>query len=233
MSTLKDYAHSLLNLFYPHLCRACGHELYQLDQYVCWRCQRDLPYTAFEQFAENPVRKLFTGRLPIEQGSSLLFFSKLSITQALVHQFKYKDEQDLGLWMGRLMGSRLKEQPHYAGIDCLVPLPLNVRKLRQRGFNQAEVLARGMSESMQLPVAPVAVLRTQYTSTQTRKSRLQRWLNVEHVFGIAKDSGLEGKHVLLVDDVITTGATMDACGHALLKIPGLKLSVCSLAYASR
>jgi ComF family protein len=118
-------------------------------------------------------------------------------------------------------------------LDIIIPLPLNAKKLAQRGYNQSALLANGIASVLQLPVSTSAVVRTQYTASQTRKGRLQRWLNVEHVFAVANPAELQNKHVLLVDDVITTGATMEAMGRELLKIPGLKLSIASLAFTSR
>lgn len=233
MRWLASYTDSFVRLFYPLLCKACGNEVFRQDNLLCWRCLEELPFTKFEQFAENPVKHIFTGRLRLQEASSLIYFNKDSITQAIVHRIKYQGEKELGVFMGEMMGNLLVQQERYQKIDVIIPLPLNEKKLRQRGFNQAALLANGIANKLEKPVQASAVVRTQYTATQTKKNRIQRWMNVEHVFDISNQQTLENKHVLLVDDVITTGATMEAMGAVLLKIPGLKLSLCSLAYASR
>jgi ComF family protein len=230
---LATYTDSFIRLFYPLLCKGCGNEVFKQDNILCWRCLEELPFTKFEQYAENPVKHIFTGRLRLQEASSLIYFNKDSITQAIVHRIKYQGEKELGVYMGEMMGNLLAQQARYQQIDSIIPLPLNERKLRQRGFNQSALLATGIANKLGKPVQTSAVMRTHYTATQTKKNRIQRWVNVEHVFDISNQHQLENKHVLLVDDVITTGATMEAMGSVLLKIPGLKLSLCSLAYASR
>jgi ComF family protein len=189
--------------------------------------------TGFEKTRDNYTSNLFTGRLYIEKGCSWLFFEKESLTQKLIHQLKYRNNQALGEFLGYTMGKQLAECNWFNDIDVLVPLPLNKRKLNLRGYNQSEVICRGLSDATGLPIEEVAVMRTVYTQTQTRKSRIQRWLNVAEVFDLNESKHLEGKHALLVDDVVTTGATLDACGQVLLKVKGLKLSVLTLAVASR
>ena len=230
---LLQAAENLRRLFYPLLCKACGNEVFQQEQLLCWRCLEELPFTGFERHAENPVKRIFTGRLKLQEAFSLLYFNKDSITQAVAHRFKYKGEKELGIYMGEMMGRKMQSIDRFQQLDYIIPLPLNKKKLRQRGYNQAELLAKGISQILQVPVHTQAVMRTRYTSTQTKKNRIQRWMNVEHVFDVQETQSLEGKHVLLVDDVITTGATMEAMGEVLLRIPGLQLSLCSLAYASR
>ncbi len=233
MPAYTTYTESFLRLFYPHLCKACGNEVFQNTSLLCWRCIENLPLTEFEKHAENPVKHLFTGRLHLQEACSWLYFSRDSITQAIIHRFKYQGQQQLAKYAGELMGRSLSENERYHEVDVIVPLPLNDRKLRQRGYNQAELLAQGIANMLHKPLDNSAVMRTRYTATQTKKNRIQRWINVEHVFDIQQQHQLQGKHVLLVDDVITTGASMEAMGAVLLKIPGLRLSVCSLAYASR
>ena len=228
-SILNDIARFL----YPHSCLGCGYDLFDQRHFLCLRCLKALPYTGFEKSRINYTSGLFTGRLPVEKGASWLFFGKDGLTQKLVHQLKYKGNIALGVYLGFIMGSHLKEVEWFDGIDLMIPLPLNKHKHRIRGYNQSEVLCRGLNDATGIPVEEVAVMRTVYTETQTHKSRLQRWSNVEHVFDLQNSHLLDHKHVLLVDDVITTGATMDACGQVLVNVPGLKLSVLSLAVADR
>lgn len=233
MSWLASYTESFIRFFYPLLCKSCGNEVFTKETMLCWRCLEALPFTKYEQFEENPVKHNFTGRLRLHQATSLLYFNKDSITQAIVHRIKYQGEKDLGVYMGQLMGTALLHYDRYHQVDIIVPLPLNENKERQRGYNQSELLATGIGNVLMKPVVTAAVMRTKNTATQTKKNRIQRWMNVEHVFDIRNTQELENKHVLLVDDVITTGATMEAMGSLLLTVPGLKLSLCSLAYASR
>jgi ComF family protein len=233
MKTLPTYLKDLTRLFYPHNCAGCGYELYDTRHFLCLNCLESLPLTGFEKSPDNYVARMFTGRLPLKQAGSWLFFGKGGICQALIHQLKYRGNTELGEYLGRLMGTNLGREGWFNDIDVLIPLPLNQKKLNIRGYNQSTVLCRGMQASTGIPVEEVAVMRTFYTETQTRKSRLQRWSNVQHVFDLQEAGHLHGKHALLVDDVITTGATMDACGQVLLKVPGLKLSVLSLAVAGK
>lgn len=228
---VTKYLTDLSRLVFPHTCVGCGEELFADKNLLCWKCLAELPKTGFEKHPGNPVSTIFAGRLWLEHAFSWLFFNKGALSQHLIHQLKYKGNLELGRWMGAQMARSLMASPLYDGVDVLVPMPLNERKLKQRGFNQAQVICEGMAAYWQKPIETVAVIRSRYTQTQTRKSRLQRWTNVEHVFDLKDGHLLENKHALLVDDVITTGATMEACGQMLLKIPGLKLSVGSLAVA--
>jgi ComF family protein len=218
-------------LIYPHNCCGCGHHLSSTDQVLCWRCINQLPLTGFEQKSPNPIENIFVGRVPVQHAASLLFFIKESLTQQLLHQLKYRSRQDVGLYLGRRMGKAVLN----AGweMDCIVPLPLNPKRQARRGYNQAEVLAKGIGEVLGKLVENVAVIRTKNTATQTRKNRQERWENVSEVFDLQDGHNLQGKHVLLVDDVVTTGATLEACGQVLLQIPGVRLSIATAAFASK
>ena len=230
---MRGIVQDIIRFFYPHTCLGCGKELYNPRHFLCIHCLKSIPLTGYENIRDNHTANLFAGRLPIEKGCSWLFFEKESITQKLIHQLKYRNNQALGEFLGFAMGSTLAECRWFEGIDVLVPLPLNKRKLNMRGYNQSEVICRGLSDATGLPVEQVAVMRTVFTETQTKKSRIQRWRNVADVFDLLDSSHLEGKHALLVDDVVTTGATLDACGQVLLKVKDLKLSLLTLAVASR
>ena len=220
-------------LFYPNICASCGRDLYNNKNLVCWLCIKELPKTGFECHADNPAAKIFYGRLPFQQAFSWLFFNKGSVTQHLIHQLKYRKNIDLGRYLGEMMAISMISSGLYNDVDVLVPLPLNKKKLLKRGFNQAMVICEGMAAALNIPIETVAVYRKKYTETQTKKSRVQRLANVEEVFDVMDGHLLENRHALLVDDVITTGATMEACGKTLLGISGLKLSLASLAIASK
>ena len=230
---LNQIKHNILHFFYPHNCVGCGYPLFNLEKFLCNHCHADLPLTHYEKVDDNPVAKIFSGRLQIEKATSWLFFAKNGLTQNVIHALKYSNNQKIGLAMGKMMAASLDECGWWNGIDVLIPLPLNRKKLLMRGYNQAEVLCRGISSFTRIPVEEVAVMRTVFTETQTRKSRIQRWRNVAEVFDLLDYSHLQNKHAVLVDDVVTTGATLDACGQVLAKVPGLKLSLLSLAIVSR
>lgn len=181
--------------------------------------------------ANNPLEKKFWGRLALTSAMSELYFSKNSIVQNMIHEFKYRGNKKAGHYFGNLIGRSLRNSNRF-NIDAIVPLPLFIRKEKMRGFNQAEILCHGIAEILCKPVIAKNVTRRIFTESQTKKHREERWKNVEGIFYINDPKSLEGKHILLVDDVVTTGATLEACGSEILKIPGATLSVATLAIAS-
>lgn len=183
--------------------------------------------------AGNPVEKIFWGRLALTAAMSEFYFAKGTLIQTLIHEFKYKDNKDVGLYLGAMMGSSLLSNNRFTKIDALAPLPLFADKEFKRGYNQATILCNGMSEIMEIPVIINNVIRKRFTQTQTKKHRTERWENVEGSFEINNPAAIEGKHILLVDDVVTTGATLEACGAEILKVEGTMLSLATLAYASK
>lgn len=201
------------------------------EKVLCTLCRYSLPVTDFHKSPGNPVEQLFWGRIKIEHATSLLFFEKESPYRNLVHQLKYSGRKEVGIWLGEYLGSQLKESC-FGNPDVLIPVPLHKVKLRRRGFNQCEVIARGISNVTNLPVVNNAIRRKVYTTSQTKKGRYNRWKNVEGVFECTKPELLKGKHVLLIDDVVTTGSTLEAAAFPLTKIPGVKISVATLAYAN-
>jgi ComF family protein len=178
----------------------------------------------------NQVEKIFWGRIPVTHASSLCYFNSGSLIQSLLHQVKYKGNQELGHYLGRLIGETLIQSNRFSQIDALVPLPLFPAREKKRGYNQATVLCNGMSEVMNLPVWSNVIRRLTETSSQTRKNRIERWENMEGRFSIVKKNVITNNHIILVDDVITTGATLEACGEVLLAEEGVKLSIVTLAY---
>lgn len=196
------------------------------------RCMAILPETGFESHPGNPVEKIFLGRLPLAAASAQFYFTKESLVQHLMHQFKYKGNRDLGLQLGRMMGEQLLDSGRF-GADALVPLPLFPAREKRRGFNQATILCEGIAGVMRVPVLDKLVLRPQHTETQTRKGRIERWKNMEGKFVLKDPGSIRNKHLLLVDDVVTTGATLEACGNELLQGENVKLSIACLCIASR
>jgi ComF family protein len=192
-----------------------------------------LPHTGFAFHSNNPVEKIFWGRIPLVAAMSEFYFSKDSIIQNLIHEFKYRGDKQVGLYLGNTIGKSLLNSNRFSDIDVLIPLPLFSQKEFKRGFNQSSILCTGINEIMNIPVITKNVIRTVHTETQTKKGRIERWENVEKTFSVSEPAMLKGKHILLVDDVITTGATIEACGTEILKVEGVKLSVASLAIATR
>lgn len=233
VSTFKKMLGSVGHLFFPHTCAGCGSDILSAENFICTHCFADLPYTRFELHANNPVEKIFWGRLPLKAATSEFYFAKSSVIQQLIHQFKYKGNTDLGHFLGTVIGNSLLQTPRFNSIDAIIPLPLAIHKQQQRGYNQAHILCKGISEVMEIPVLDKCVIRQRYTDTQTKKHRIERWKNVEGSFVVIDKAVLKGKYILLVDDVVTTGATLEACGSQLLMVEGVALSVATLAYASK
>jgi ComF family protein len=230
---MKQLFRHFRHLFYPQLCSGCGSDLVISPQVLCHRCHHQLPFTTFESVPDNPVERVFWGRAPLQSAASLLYFTPDSLVQHLLHRLKYHSDTALGLQLGRLMGYALQASGRFATADLLVPLPLFAAREQQRGYNQSAVLCKGIAEVLQLPVCTGAVVRQRATQSQTRKGRTERWQNVATVFALQNPAALQQKNIILVDDVVTTGATLEACANTLLQAPGLSLSVSTLAYASR
>lgn len=182
---------------------------------------------------ENEFTDRFWGRLPLETGAAMYYFHRKNPVQHALHRLKYQNQADIGVRIGRRFGQLLAQSPHFSTVEALVPVPLHPKKERQRGYNQSAMLAAGMAESMHLPVLAHVLVRQRATETQTRKKRMERFSNVQEIFALRKPGRVEGKHLLLVDDVLTTGATLEACGQALLQAPGVRLSMATLAIAMR
>jgi ComF family protein len=230
MLTLKTIWNDFTHLFYPQICAGCGSDVITADAPLCIRCIASLPITNFHFHSGNQVEKIFWGRLPLTHATSLCYFNSGSLIQTLLHQLKYKGNKELGYFLGRLMGETFQQSNHFSHLDALIPLPLFRSREKKRGYNQAAILCEGMAEVMRLPLLTDAVVRVAATTTQTKKNRMERWDNIEGRFALNNPEQLSGKHVLLIDDVITTGATLEACGAELLKVTGLQLSIATLAY---
>ena len=233
MAVKTNILSPLVHLFYPHVCTGCGSDLVEEDNLLCLKCINDLPHTNFAMHTGNPVEKIFWGRLALTAAMSEFYFAKGTLIQTLIHAFKYNSNIDIGMYLGAMMGSSLLSNNRFTKIDALVPLPLFADKEFKRGYNQATILCKGISEVTNIPVLINNVVRKRFTETQTKKHRTERWENVESSFEINHPKEIKGKHVLLVDDVVTTGATLEACGAEILKVEGARLSIATLAYASK
>jgi ComF family protein len=232
MNYTNSYFDSFLHLLYPSACAGCGNDAIRSGQVLCFDCVEQLPFTGFHRFRDNPVSKIFTGRLHLHFATSFLYFTKESMMQRLLHGLKYKGRKEIGTYLGKMMGLTLSNNEYLGRVQGLIPLPLFKAREQKRGYNQAEVICRGMAEEMKVPVLTNFIRRKSNTLSQTKKNRAERWENMKSGFTIVDHTQVLNKHFLLVDDVITTGATLEACGSELLKAPGAKLSIASLAYAT-
>ncbi len=233
MPSLKSLFQSATHLFYPHLCSGCGSDILAHNDLLCMKCLYHLPYTTFEKYEDNNVEKIFRGRVQIETAVAGFYFAKGEIIQTLIHDFKYKANKGIGLYLSKLMAERMMQTDRFKDIDYLVPLPLYADKEFKRGFNQAKIICDGMGDVMKLPTIEKNVVRKKFTDTQTKKNRLERWENVEDSFKINNADVFIGKHIGLVDDVITTGATLEACAQKFKEIPETKVSIFTLTIASK
>lgn len=225
---VTDFFH----LIYPRICACCGNNLWASESVICNHCEYHLPKTWYHLEKDNPVNRIFWGRIPVEQAAAFLHFNKGNKVQTLIHQLKYSGRKDIGLFLGKRYGLLLQESPHFRGIDLIIPVPLHEKRLRRRGYNQSEQFALGLAAGWGMPVDILSLKRLMHSGTQTKKSRFQRWENVHHLFSVVRPDRITGRHILLVDDVITTGATIEACAETLLEVEGTRVSVASIAVTS-
>lgn len=225
-SLIKDFT----NLIYPKLCVTCGNDLSSNEELMCAKCEYDLPKTMFNKEKDNPVEQIFWGRTQIEQATAFFFYMKGSRYQKLIHDLKYRGKKHIGQQMGKKMAMELTDSA-FSEVDVIVPVPLHPRKQRKRGYNQSEWIARGISEVFDVPVTNNSLYRKLNNKSQTKKSRFDRWQNVKDVFAVKDEKDFTDKHVLLVDDVVTTGATIEACTNKLLNCNNCRVSLISLGYS--
>jgi ComF family protein len=230
-----NYAYDLwddfISLLFPRLCYACGNHLLRNENLICTECYVVIPRTNYHLQPENPLSQLFWGRCQIEKTGAFSFYNKGSRIRNLIHNLKYKGIKEIGFELGRIYGLTLKSSGFTNGIDLIIPVPLHPAKKRSRGFNQSDLISSGISDSTGLPVVTNSLSRIKASVTQTRRSRYDRWTNVENIFTIIDTDIIRGRHVLLVDDVITTGSTVESCTNELLRVEGVKVSVVALAFA--
>ena len=222
----------LWKLFFPQCCLVCGKTLLEGEEYLCFHCLSNMPRTHLYLHKDNEMEKELWGKFPIERASAYLYYSKGGDVKKLLTDLKYRGNADLGCFLGRCMTREMLSSGFFQGVNGIIPVPLHPRKQKIRGYNQSIMLANGISSVTNIPVWNDLLVRTQYTQTQTRKGSYERWLNVKDMFECTSPDRLRGKHVLLVDDVFTTGATLVACADAFRQIPDLRFSVLTLALAS-
>lgn len=222
----------LVSLFYPRNCVCCQQNLNKGETDCCVMCLTELPRTNFINSSDNPVAKLFWGRIELTFGYSVFHFTKGGKLQDLLHALKYKGKTQVGLFLGKEMGNELIKSGKNNQLDLIIAIPLHPKKQQQRGYNQSDYLAKGISEVTGIPSITNAVIRTVHTSSQTRKAKFDRWENVSSIFQVKKSTLIEGKNILIVDDVVTTGSTLESCAKELLQAGAKSVSIAVVASSS-
>lgn len=226
MQILKDF----FQLFYPKLCANCQNQLIINEKVLCTFCRHDVPLTNFVNYRDNKIAQSFYGKIAIEKANSLLFYRKEGITKRLIHDLKYKGNQEIGTFFGNWLGEILKENKQFSDVNYIVPVPLHQKKMKQRGFNQVTKFGEALSNFLDVSFVENILIRTSTSKTQTFKARFERFNNLETKFLLNDNLIFKDKHVLLIDDVITTGATLEACAKELQKTAGIKISILTMAY---
>ena len=219
------------NLLYPDLCVVCAENLHKNEEHICISCLNSIPKTNYHHIPDNPIEKRFWGKVPIHRATAFFHFQKGSHFQKLLHALKYKGNKEIGQLIGKYAAVDLLESPDFSSIDVIIPVPLHPGKYKLRGYNQSEWIGKGLSEILGKPQDTNTLVRVKENTTQTRKSVFERYENTEGIFKCIDMTALVGKHILLVDDVLTTGSTLEACINGLLSIEGVKVSVFTLAVA--
>jgi len=231
LAIIQKHLESLVSLFYPRNCYTCNNNLTGNEAVLCTACRHSLPETGFHDSVHNPVEKLFWGRIPVVHATAFLFFEKTSKYQSLIHQLKYNGKKEVGIFLGNLLGTALKHTK-FDETEVIVSVPLHKSKLRRRGFNQSDIIAGGISEITGKPHLTDVLRRKVNTKSQTSQTRYARWENVQGIFECCKPELIKNKHVLLIDDVVTTGATLEAAGNSILEVEGTCLSIATAAYVN-
>ncbi|MDQ6528781.1 ComF family protein [Flavobacterium sp. LHD-85] len=221
----------LINLFFPKVCSACHSLLLQNETVFCTVCRHEMPLTQYHLNPKNEAVKKFYGKIDIQFASAFLYFNKKGMVQELIHNLKYKGHQEIGTVLGNWYAEDLKEVSFEIPFDAIIPVPLHKRKFKERGYNQVTTFGKAIASGFEIPFAENILIRKLYTKTQSKKNLLGRSENIENIFDVKFSESDHNKHFLIVDDVLTTGATLEACSKALLKIPGVKISILCMAMA--
>jgi len=229
MTIINDF----MSLIYPRRCEACAGLLFKHEVFICNFCRINLPRSRYHCSREHELEQAFAGRVPFERAISFFLFEKNGRVQKLLHNIKYQDQKELAKYIGNQYAQELLKDGFDFNFDVIIPIPLHKKKLKQRGYNQSEWFAAGIAEQSKIALSTGNLVREEETSTQTRKKKYQRWENVEGIFTLKDKEALKGKHVLLIDDVITTGATIEAAWLALKDVEEIKISVAAIAFAAR
>lgn len=222
--------HDFIDFLYPKLCHTCEAVLLSNERVLCTKCIHELPVTNYHLENENPVKKVFYGRVNIENATSLLLFEKKGMVQQLIHNLKYRGHEEIGEFLGAWTGNELSKVPRYTEISAVVPVPLHKSRLRQRGYNQVSRFGKAIACALEVPYIDDVLVKKAASKSQTIKKRFARWGSIDTTFLIEQPRELENRHILLVDDLVTTGATLEACALKILNIPGTKVSIATIAF---
>ena len=221
----------IFHLFFPRTCYGCGCILNDYEQFICEYCKFNLPITNYHKIKDNPAEEKFLGKVPIYKATSFLHYNKKGIVQSIIHNLKYKQCLEIGVYFGRM--AALRSDDFFKDIDYIIPVPLHKKKLKQRGYNQSDMIAEGISQVTKIPINR-DLSRTRYTETQTRKDQYERYKNTHGNFELIPSVNFDGKYIMLVDDVLTTGSTLEACVHAIINVqPSVKVCVFTLGIAGK
>lgn len=229
MQYLKDF----FQIFYPETCIRCYTNLLNNELVLCTSCNYELPLLQISNLEKNQVIDIFYGRLPIKKATSFLAYQKGNITQNLIHNLKYKNQENIGTFIGKWFGNSLKNTEGFSDVDYIIPVPLHTTKLKKRGYNQVTKFGEALCTELNIPFNTTILKRVSTSKTQTLKNRLERFLNTETRFKLTDESFFENKHILLIDDVITTGATLEACCNELLKTKNITISIATMAFTEK
>lgn len=233
MSNVKDIKEGLSHLFYPRQCEGCSKPLLPEEEVLCLNCNiYNLPRTAYHHIHENQTFMRFASRVKVEKATSLAYFTEEGLLQHLLHKLKYDGRKDIGTFMGKTFGDDLKQTKWAEDIDAIIPVPLHPKKEASRGFNQANIIAEGMRKVLDIPILNDVIIRTRFTESQTKKTREERLLNMKDAFRVNKAETITGKHLLLIDDVLTTGATLEACALAISEVQDADISIATIGIAN-
>ncbi|MCQ2959035.1 MAG: ComF family protein [Bacteroidales bacterium] len=232
MIALFERIRDLFQLFFPETCEVCNNSLRYGEHLICTDCLLDIPKIYLHNLDRNPVEDIFAGQIPFTRATAFFNYQKHTNFAHLVHKLKYQGRDDIGIWLGENFGVELRNSGFLSDIDAIVPIPLHPKRQRKRGYNQSQIIAQGISNITQIAIFDKAVIRAVNTKTQTKKNKNERAKNVRDIFEVADASLLDGKHILILDDVITTGATCISCAETILKNSNVKaVSFASIALA--
>ncbi len=220
----------MLNLLFPKICSACKSVLLKTERVLCTDCRHNLPLISHYKTGNETMKNIFYGKIPVEEATALIKFQKRGITQELLHNLKYKGQEEISYFFGKWLGEELAGTEKYKNIDIVIPVPLHKQKLRKRGYNQVEGFGKEIAKALDVPYLDDVLIKISKTKSQVFKQRFTRFQS-EEVFTIQKEKLIENKHILLVDDIITTGATLENCALQLLKVNKVKLSFATIAIA--
>ncbi len=220
----------MLNLLFPKVCNGCSNALSDSEKVLCTQCRHELPLACHHQSGNEGMKNIFYGRFPVQNATALIQFQKKGITQQILHNLKYRGQEDIGVFFGAWLGAELAEHPKYHSVDMVIPVPLHKRKQRKRGYNQVTGFGKEIAKALNKPYRDDILLKITKTSTQVFKKRITRFQS-EKIFSLQFPESLINKHILLVDDIVTTGATLENCAQYLLKNTRARLSLATMAIA--